>query len=342
MVLDMSALNNEKESVFNVYIKDMGGQTVKVLCTPDTTVSYLINKFRDNISPFYKRHIILLFNETSPVKLNGTPNPLDVMGTLKSNGIKPDTELFAKYNGIKTCINSEPIAQHLHPWIQNEGTTFLSKFRVAKNPTVRNYDCTDLLTELNNWNKGEEYVFFLTETRSPHFKTWTSDDINMPKSKEVKSYDGPIDYISGLSKRNNISMYYEYYPNGPGRLHQAPSTNMVSIRGTLDKITINITQSKQSNADAGYKREFKIYVNLKGPIEIRKANGTIEYSSNDPDAVCNVPYDSIMMCDIQGQLNKPIKSLGGKRTKRTRTKRTRTKRTRTKRKAHRRTHKNRA
>ena len=321
----MSALNNKKESGFNVYIKDLGGQTVKVQCTPDTPVSYLIDKFRDNISPFYKKHSILLFNETSPLKSNGTPKPLDVMGTLKSNGIEHQAELFAKYNGIITCIDHEPIAQHLHPWI--EGMTefkFARPFKVAKGPTERIDDCTDLLTTLNNWNKGEEYVFFLTETRSPHFKAWSSE------RSEMGRYEGSIDYISGLSKRNDLPMYYEYYPT---RIkHQAPSTNMVSIRGTLDKITINITQSKQSNAAAEYNREFEIYVNLKGPIEIRKANGMIEYSSNEPDAVCNVPYDSIMMCNSQGQLNIPKQSLGG----------TRTKRTHKKRKAHRRTHKKRA
>lgn len=327
---------------FTVVVRDIGGRRITIECTSDTPISHLINTFRKGVSSMHKRkEIVLMRDDYSLINLSGT---------VGDNEIHDGDELVVVYKGILSCINPQPISETLHHWIEHTDSTF--KFKHDKRRAYRPFqECTDLLTEYNNWTKDEQYIFFLTER--PQF-----DDIYTFDST-MNGYNGPIDYASKKSD-STLTNDIKYNPT-PDILPQMG--NMSSIRGTLNDIIIEviqtpifqipITQNKQTNNEKSeskpefikYIREFKIYVILIGPIEICNSKGTIIYSSNDLEIECQIPYDNILMCNSQGMLNIPNNnqgilnipnnSQGGRRTKRTK----HTKRSKNKRKTTRRTHK---
>jgi hypothetical protein len=322
---------------FDVTVRDLAGHSVTVDCTPDTPISHLINKFRERLPYIENKRKFILTKKGSPDELTGTLRDNDITGIINDEII-----LFVVYTGwgpdMIKCINREPIIEKLHHWIEDK-----IKFKAGKIPAHKdNIDCTALVTEHNNWTVDTECLFFLTMNQPSEFKTWESESIIMPApNKKDDPYVGPIEYQSGMDykKRTHAHMYYYYSKKLDAERQMLIPKNMAHIRGTLYKIIINITNKKDSST--GYKREFEIYVVLKGPIEIYEPDGTVKYSSDDPTALCLVQYDSIMMCNSKGELNIPNNSQGGRRAKQTkRTKRT--KRSKNKRKMIRRTHKKRA
>ena len=314
---------------FSVVMRDLGDRRITVECTSDTPISHLINTFREGFSSMHKRKEIVLVREDY--------SQINLSGTVGDNEISDGDELVVVYNGVLSCINPEPIAETLHRWIEHKDSTF--KFKHDKRRAYRPFqECTDLLTEYNNWTKDAQYIFFLTE--HPQF-----DDIYTFNST-MNGYNGPIDYAS---KKPDSTLTYDIkYMPAPYRLPLIK--DMSSIRGTLNDIIIEVIQTPVEKSESNnkkseskpefikYKREFKIYVILLGPIEICNSKGTVIYSSNDPEIECHVPYDNILMCNSRGELNIPNNSQGGRRAKRTK----RTKRSKNKRKTIRRTHKKRA
>ena len=320
---------------FQVHIKDLAGQSVTVQCTSDTPVSYLISQFRDNISPMYKRHLILLLkDDRSEVELNGT---------LKSNGIEHDTNLFAIYKFWVSCINPEPIAGHLHHWIENNIRTFKPKFnpKIPPPPTwVKTADCTDFFKQYNKWENGK-HSFFLTAAQMGQFDMITTVE-SITDNIELISIGYKSELSKPLKSKSNktsayveqTSAYVEYRPNELGQLTRQLMANDIFVRGNLDRVQITINQKKGTQGRT-FDRGFEIYVILKGPIEICKPNGDIQYSSNNSDAECKIPYDYIEMCSSPAEFYMSNNTQGGRRVKRT-------KRTQKKRKTQRRTHKKRA
>ena len=319
---------------FDVTVRDLKGNSVTVDCTPDTPISYLINKFRERLPHIENKRKFILTKNGSPDELTGTLRDNDITGKINSEII-----LFAVYTGwgpdMIKCINREPITEKLHHLIEDK-----IKFKAGTRPAHKeNIDCTALVTEHNNWTVDTECLFFLTTNQPSEFKTWKSESITMhAPDKKVGPYVGPIEYQSGIDYKikTHSHMNYYYSKKLDAERKMLIPKNMAHIRGTLSKIIINITNKKDS--PTGYKREFEIYVVLKGPIEIYEPDGTVKYSSDDPTASCLVQYDSIMMCNPQGELNIPNNSQGGRRAKQTK----RTKRSKNKRKTIRRTHKKRA
>ena len=59
---------------FKIDMKDLVGHSVSVECTPETSVSYLIEKFREieNLSEMYKNQTIILIKNNSSEELTGT------------------------------------------------------------------------------------------------------------------------------------------------------------------------------------------------------------------------------------------------------------------------------
>lgn len=323
---------------FEVTIRSMTGLSVTVDCTPETTISDLIEKFRERLSDRDNKRTIVLSKLDPPGELNGTLGDNNITSETTLEVLFTGPEMRNYENDIIKCVNPEPITGKLHDWIENtkiHGKKILTAVKKAQ--FKENIDCTDLVTEHNNWRTGEECVFFLTMTRPEHFKEWQSD------SSTMKGYTGPIDYQSGIKfkskelKEISPPMYYQYYNSLGAIRHDHLPDDMSSIRGTLHNIKINIGNEKQDRIGVEYKREFQIYVILNGPITIYNPDGKITYSSNDPQATCRVLYDSIMLCNSQGansqgKFNTLNINRGGKRAKRTQKKR----------KAHRRTHKKRA
>jgi len=245
----------------------------------------------------------------------------------------------------------DPIAEKLHHFIEDHPPLFPFKAVKKEQFLQSQIDCTELVTEHNNWNINEESTFVLTTTRNPHSEIWVSDVIEMPApNKKDAPYVGPIKYISGFEALKGMPMAYTYSEtqHDDREREVVPQTlryqDMESIKGRLDKIVLEIGNKKQpQDEEAGYKREFELYVILKGPIEICDPRGTVKYSSEDPTATCRVTYDSIKTCDPesdenQKKVNTRNVSQGGRRAKRTK----RTKRSKNKRKMIRRTHKKRA
>ena len=366
---------------FQVDIKDLAGQSATVQCTPDTPVSYLISQFRDNISPMYKRHVILLFKDDgSAVKLDGTYTPLDVMGTLKSNGIEHNTKLFAIYKFWVSCINPEPFVGHLHDWIENN----INKFKSAS-ASVRVADCTDFFKQYNKWGslpgddekeeasaleaagrdkaaraaakkaaaeerrlrENGKHSFFLTNTQMHQFdkivvvetNTHTNEPIKIGYKSELSKIPGPKLSKTLRSKFSELPAYVEYNPKQLGHSTRGLIPNNIFVRGILDKVEITINQKKGTQGRT-LDRGFKIYVILKGPIEICAPNGDIQHSSNNPDAECHIPYDYIEMCSSPAEFYMSNNTQGGGRVKRTKRSK-RSKRTQKKRKTRRQTHKKR-
>jgi len=329
-----AALNNEKEfevspsKRFHVHIKDLGGQSITITCTHDTPVSYLIDQFRQKVSSIYKTQLIFLFKEDEPIlEPNGTLKPpLDVTKTLKNERITRETRLFAIYKWI-SCMNPEPIAEYLHQWIENNTKEFTPKFNpikaTAKTARHPHANITTFLAKHNKWDVGEEHLFYLTNTQIPYFN----------KIQRIESTT--IGYVSDVSKMTSRKVegidvdnypsdtYVDYYPNGVnGRMDQLAPNN-ISIQGTLDRIEINIKQTATEQPRT-FIRSFKMYVILKGPIEIETVNifhKSKKYTSDHPDAMVKIPYDFITMCSPVEQ-NVHNNSHGGKRrTKRTQKKR---------------------
>ena len=306
---------------FQVYIKDLAGQSFTVEeCTPDMPVSDLISQFRDNISPMYKRQIILLFKDDgSSVELDGTSTPLNVMGTLKSNGIEHDTKLFAIYKFWVSCINPEPIPEpnpelipkpivgHLHHWIENNINKFKPKFDPKKVSQLgREVDCTDFFKQYNKWDNGK-HSFFLTSAQMPQF-----NNIDTVETNTHTNEPNLIGYKSDLS---GTLAYIKYSPNQLGQLTRELMANNIFVRGNLHKVKLIINQKKGTQGRT-LDRGFEIYVILKGPIEICRPNGDIQYSSNNPDAECKIPYDYIEMCSEPAEFYMSNNTQGGRRVKR--------------------------
>jgi hypothetical protein len=319
---------------FKVTVSDMRGRRVPVDCTPNTPISDLLNKFRVILPSMQKRQVIALMKDDL--------SRVDLSGTVGTNNISGGDNLEAFYMGILSCINPDPIAEKLHHFIVHNKQRFPFK-AVMKEQFLPEIDCTELVAEHNNWNVNEESTFILTTTRNPRSEIWVSDVITM------SGYKGPIKYISGFEVLKGMPMTYTYSETQhDDREHEVePQTlryqDMESIKGRLDKIVLKIGNKKQSqDEDAGYHREFELYVILKGPIEICDPRGTVKYSSDDPTATCRITYDSIKTCDTnsdenQKKVNTRNVSQGGRRAKQTK----RTKRSKNKRKMIRRTHKKR-
>lgn len=327
---------------FEVTMHSMTGHSVTVdKCTPDTTISHLIKKFRESLSDRDNKRKFVLSKIDPPGELTGTLGDNDITSDTTLEALFVGAEMGSYEKDIIKCVNPESITGKLHNWIETTKIygkkIFPRAITGSKQIFKENIDCTELVTEHNHWRTGEECVFFLTMTRPDHFKEWQSD------SSEMKGYNGPIDYKSGIEfkskelKKRSPPMYYEYSNSLDAERHELLPENMSSIQGTLHKIKIKIGLEKQDRIGVDYKREFQIYVILKGPITIYNPNGTVKYSSQDPQATCRVQYDSIMLCNSQGansqgQFNTLNINQGGRRAKRTQKKR----------KAHRRTHKKRA
>lgn len=327
----MSAENNGGPP-FDVYIKDMGGRSITIeKCTPETLVSSLIEQFREGASrnngsripESIKRHKIILINGTDV--LNET--------TLGDNNIRGYTNLSVVYNSNTSCIHSEPIAEHLHRWIEGGDITFNPSLEDGPrhDSLVRYADSGHLLAEYNNWSKNGYYRFFLTNTQTINNQTYSFVSNRMGNRL--------INYYSNM-KRYHISRQpirikiYVDRGSGPKFANdQNIIINNSSVEGIFERIDISIIIKHD------YSREFNISVVLKAPFIIYKPDGTISFSSDNPKVSCHIPYDSIVMCNENRQPNIPDKGnlAGGRRTKRSK----RSKRSQKKRKT-RRTRKNRA
>jgi hypothetical protein len=328
----MSAENNGAHG-FNVHIKDMAGHSITIeKCTPETLISSLIEQFREGASrnngagipKISKIQHIILTNDMG--QLNEA--------TLGDNNIRGVTNLFAVYDSIPSCIPSEPIAEHLHRWIEEEKITFdepindiIGGFRFHKA-----IDGINFLEEYNNFHKGANYLFFLTNTT-------------------YKTFANPYTFISNRLINRSI-IYYSGMPNNTLRLRRPiipdmeiiigsdtelfseiiPVKNNFSVRGIFERLDIRIIQKTQG--DLNIEREFQIYVVLKAPFTIYKPDGTVVPAPYENDKTCHVPYDFITMCDENGQPRIPNNSnlAGGRRSKRSKRSQKKRKTRRTRRK----------
>jgi hypothetical protein len=332
-LIDMSAENNKKNGGFQVDLTDMGGTTISIEgCHNDTSVSYLIEQLRKKLSNIKKRQGITLMMNASPLE------PTDILG---DKGIVDGTNLFITYLSILSCIRPEPIAPHLHRWIEEgnkeQGIEFLPPFESVETITARliadaaaggpPYDERRLfsvadgehksnggstrLVEYNQWDWDQEYLFFLTNTQSQYF--------NMPRifnGSRVMGENNRISYFSSM-RNNKISLIY--FPQGIlGRFQRIDVPNYSSIRGTLNGIIIKIFQKEHKIGSGDFSRDFHINVELMGPIEICGADGTIIASLDHKDATCWLSYDNILMCNADGKPNilNEGNLAGGRRSKR--------------------------
>ena len=332
----------------------MSGRSVTVdECTPQTTISELIKKLRERLSDRdNKRTIVLLKNDTFEELTGTTLGDNDITSATELQVIFKDPEMGNYEEDKVKCVNPEPITEKLHNWIETTKIHGRKIFPTAvlKQTSKEEIDCTELVTEHNHWKTGEKCIFFLQMTRTEHFKEWRSD------SSTMKGYNGTIQYKSGIelkSQRPNRKplpppIHYQYFNSREAERQELLPANMSSIEGILHKIEIDIDLENLQTNEIKYKREFQIYVILKGPITIRDRDGAIKHSSQDPEAKCRVQYDNIKLCNSKSNKNQEIWNtfnaslpdaslpdaslLGGRRAKRTQKKR----------KAHRRTHKKRA
>jgi hypothetical protein len=339
LLIDMSAQNNGAGS-FEVHMFDIAGYHITIQSTAETLVSSLIEQFRQEA-----RHNGSRLPETSKrkeiflVRAGNIDGTRLEMGTLRSNGIEANIDLAVFYKGEVACIKPELLAQQLHQWIEGRNIEFSKPFEPVDEHTLHiGRNGLDLFAEYNGWTRGTQYVFFLTNAQLPSLRepmTFTSNTMEE---------NGDINYISTISQFK-LPLMVAYYPNGMQQLNNyIKVTDYSSVRGILEDVKITIGQTKGNKPSSihkysleGYTREYVINVILRGPIEIRNANGTIKASFNDPNGMGSINYETILMCDDRGQPNIPNKGnlAGGRRSKRT-------KRSKNKRKTRRRTRRNRA
>ncbi len=312
----MSSAQNNKASnatTFTVEIKDMTGKSVSIEgCHSDTTILDLITQLRQTLPKIKQRQEIQLVMQDSSI--------LEPSDTLGNKGINGNTLLDVFYTGEPSCINQDSITNHLHHWIEGQRVEFQPPFNYVPNAMRYVADGTEIVLEHNKWLKDEKYLFFLTDTQNKQLRD----------PQLFESNHGTISYKSGLSDLTR-PLSVQYFPNGKGSPPtKAPIDNYSSIRGTLEGIKIVINQhggvysSELGKYVEGYTRSYYIHVILKGPIEICNSKGRIIANSDQPDALCFVPYDNIVICDSDGKLSIPNQNnsqtnysrYGGRRTKR--------------------------
>jgi hypothetical protein len=317
----MSAANNGAGNI-EVHMFDIAGYYITTQCTAETLVSSLIEQFRQEAH----KENGLRYPETSKrqeiflVRAGNIDGTRLEMGTLRSNGIEANIDLAVFYKGEIACIKPEPIAQQLHQWIQGGNIEFSTPFEPVDRHTFHiGRNGLAPLAEYNGWTRGTQYVFFLTNAQLPSFNapiTFTSNTMEE---------NGDINYIS-IASQFKLPLTVAYYPNGMQSLNNnIDVTDYSSIRGTLEDVQIDISQKKGNKPSAihkysleGYTREYIINVILRGPIEIRNADGTIKASFDDPNGMGSIQYETILMCGDHGQPNIPNRGnlAGGRRTKR--------------------------
>ena len=318
-------------SRFQVTLRDLLGHTITIPSTSNTLVSTLIEQFREVNPNNIKNQKIILTSKEGPLK----------RGTLGENGIRSTITLmvfYSAYGENTACIYPEPIAPHLHEWIE-EGLEFVEPLENAPGYKTHTADCTDLIAEYNEWTIGKEYLFFLTAA-----------PLQDPISRPSDLFERTIRYVPsiGPDSRLNITLY----PNGiPSELHDTMRLSpFSSVRGTLHQIKLRLTKRRVNN---DYVFNYQFLVFLQGPIDIHDPQGTL-LQSLDAQTVCMMKYDQIVVCDEMGQPALPaampaampdampdalpnilLNAQGGKRSKTKKSKKTKRSTPNTKRSKHR-------
>lgn len=336
---------------FTVSITNGGGQTINITYTSDMSVYDLTNKLHKTYLENEHdddEYILMMRSPPNGNVVNLESLILKPTDILRDKGIIGDTELNVIYKKITSCIRPGPFVEYLHKWI--DGTqdappkiTFvppfesiatitartppspipnLSKIHVANGVFESTYGVS-CLADYNHWIWDQEYLFVLTNTQRNLY-----NGIRQFPSIVM----GQGSNISYSSINDNGSMVLPYWPNGINYVHgevRNPEYIIVgngsSVRGNLNGIKILITQTEIS--PTMFKRECRIFVELKGYIKIINKNNGYNISLDNKNAICHVAYDYILMCDNQGNLaggkRRTRRLKRSKRTKRSKNKKTR-------------------